>query len=135
MKIKAIVIAVSATLAGFSGAHAGTIEFSGVKTPTSDFEKRVILSSQFANVDGKQVGIGFNTIMRSGDKIGHGRNAGKGIDSEKSIDRVGDNILTQIPRVYEQEEEEGTKYPLGDDADPPHRQSLPRFIITIPFLP
>jgi len=45
---------------------AGTIEFSEAPVPRTDAEKRAILSSPQAIVDGVTVEFGYNTILRSG---------------------------------------------------------------------
>lgn len=49
-----------------------TIKFDEVKVPTKDYEKRRIMASSSITVDGKKHKIGFNTILRSGDKAGNG---------------------------------------------------------------
>lgn len=49
-----------------------TIEFSGVKVPKSNYEKRKITAAQEVIVDGKKHKIGYNAILRSGDKVGGG---------------------------------------------------------------
>ncbi|HIP30574.1 MAG TPA: DUF839 domain-containing protein [Sulfurospirillum arcachonense] len=49
-----------------------TIEFSSVKVPQSEYEKRRITASSYISVDGVKHKIGFNTILRSGDKVGGG---------------------------------------------------------------
>ncbi|EIC22971.1 PhoX family protein [Thiorhodovibrio frisius] len=46
---------------------AGTIEFSPAPFPLTDTEKRGILTSDSATVDGVQVPVGYHTILRSGD--------------------------------------------------------------------
>jgi len=61
--------------------HANTIEFSGVKTPETDEEKRAILASNSVTLNGNAHDIGFHTILRSGDKVGDGV-FGQLIDSE-----------------------------------------------------
>ena len=48
------------------------ISFSEVEVPTKDSEKRSIMASSSISVDGNKHQIGFNTILRSGDKIGDG---------------------------------------------------------------
>lgn len=61
--------AVAAILAlGCCGAPvlAGTIEFSEAPVPRTDAEKRAILTSPQAVVDGVTVELGYNTILRSG---------------------------------------------------------------------
>jgi secreted PhoX family phosphatase len=47
-----------------------TIEFQGVKVPTTDAEKRAVLASPRVTIDGRSYPIGFNTLARSGQVIG-----------------------------------------------------------------
>ena len=68
MQRKFLFIAVLAAIMGVSFAHAGTLEFTSCPFPASDLEKRVILTSEIASVDGKITPIAFHTIFRSGDK-------------------------------------------------------------------
>lgn len=63
-------LAISAAVAVASSARAGTIAFTEVPVPTSDAARRQIVASPSAVVDGKRVGIGFHTILRSGDRVG-----------------------------------------------------------------
>jgi uncharacterized protein len=59
--------AVAAVLAlGCAPVLAGTIEFSEAPVPRTDAEKRAILTSPQALVDGVSVNLGYNTILRSG---------------------------------------------------------------------
>lgn len=46
------------------------IEFNEVKVPLSDTEKRAINASDGVKISGKEYKIGYNIIMRSGDKVG-----------------------------------------------------------------
>ena len=46
------------------------IEFNEVKLPLSDTEKRAINASDGVKISGKEYKIGYNIIMRSGDKVG-----------------------------------------------------------------
>ncbi|WP_281529464.1 PhoX family protein [Campylobacter hominis] len=46
------------------------IEFNEVKIPLSDTEKRAINASDGVKISGKEYKIGYNIIMRSGDKVG-----------------------------------------------------------------
>lgn len=48
------------------------IEFNEVKVPLSDTEKRAINASDGVKISGKEYKIGYNIIMRSGDKVGDG---------------------------------------------------------------
>jgi secreted PhoX family phosphatase len=66
MKIQLIALAVSATIAG--SVHAGEIQFTNAPVPTNDLDKRSILTSPFAMVDGEKVEVKYNTILRSGDE-------------------------------------------------------------------
>jgi secreted PhoX family phosphatase len=65
MKCKVIALAVATAIAGT--AQAGSIQFTNAAIPTSDLDKRSILTSNFAMVDGQKVGVSYNTILRSGD--------------------------------------------------------------------
>jgi secreted PhoX family phosphatase len=47
-------------------------QFKAVSFPVTDAEKRAILASEEVTVDGKTYEIGFDTILRSGDKAGNG---------------------------------------------------------------
>ena len=49
-----------------------SISFSGVVAPSTDTEKRSILSEQNVVLDGKTTAIKYNTILRSGDSVGGG---------------------------------------------------------------
>lgn len=47
-------------------------EFKEVPVPITDVEKKAVSASPEVTVDGKTYKIGFNTILRSGDKVGDG---------------------------------------------------------------
>jgi secreted PhoX family phosphatase len=47
---------------------AGDLHFTNAPVPTNDLDKRSILTSQFAIVDGKRVDVDYNVILRSGDQ-------------------------------------------------------------------
>ena len=49
-----------------------SIEFSGIAYPTTDSDKRTVISSKSVKVNGTNYPIGFNTILRSGQTIGGG---------------------------------------------------------------
>lgn len=49
-----------------------SIEFAGVTVPKSNFEKRKVRASSSVTVDGVKHKIGYNAILRSGDKVGDG---------------------------------------------------------------
>ncbi len=89
MKVKLITLAISAVIV--STGQAGSIEFTGVKTPESSAEKHVILSSQYAFVDGEQTPISYNTILRSGEKTASKKSAVFG----ELTDANGDPILSE----------------------------------------
>jgi secreted PhoX family phosphatase len=55
-----------AAMAAASGAQAGSLALTNAPVPTNDLDKRSILTSQFAIVDGKKLDVAYNTIMRSG---------------------------------------------------------------------
>ena len=48
------------------------VEFSEVKVPTKEYEKRKIMAASTVMVDGKKHKIGYNAILRSGDQVGRG---------------------------------------------------------------
>ncbi|WP_428026484.1 PhoX family protein [Arcobacter sp.] len=48
------------------------LAFSEVSVPTKDYEKRRVRPTSAVTLDGKTKKIGFNTILRSGDKVGDG---------------------------------------------------------------
>ena len=63
----------ASVLGGLSAlAVAGTIEFSPVSTPIDDAAKRQINVSQTVKIDGKDHAVKWNTLARSGQKIGDG---------------------------------------------------------------
>ncbi|MGD2117901.1 MAG: DUF839 domain-containing protein [Chromatiales bacterium] len=66
MKTKLLVLAMASAMAGT--AYAGEIKFTNAAVPTNDLDKRSVLTSQFAIVDGKEVDVNYNTLLRSGDK-------------------------------------------------------------------
>jgi secreted PhoX family phosphatase len=66
--IKPRLLPLIAAMAAASGVQAGSLEFTNAPVPTSDLDKRSVLTSQFAIADGKKLDVKFNTIMRSGDK-------------------------------------------------------------------
>ena len=66
MKAKLIALAVATALAG--PIQAGEVQFTNAAIPTNDLDKRSVLTSQFAVVDGKKVEIKYNTLLRSGDE-------------------------------------------------------------------
>jgi hypothetical protein len=59
-----------AAMVAASGAQAGSLALMNAPVPTNDLDKRSILTSQFALIDGKKVAVKYNTIMRSGDLPG-----------------------------------------------------------------
>ena len=59
-------------VAGDSSGGAKTIEFTGVKSPQSDEEKRAVVATSSVEIGGEKHEIAFNTIMRSGDRAGDG---------------------------------------------------------------
>lgn len=68
MRLKQSMLAMAIAMPAVFSAHAGEIEFSTTPVPTSDFDKRSVLSSQYANVDGERVNVKYNTLLRVGDK-------------------------------------------------------------------
>jgi secreted PhoX family phosphatase len=72
MKLKTMTLAVIAALTAAAQTQAGSIQFEEVPFPATDAEKRSVLASPSAVVNGSTVAIGFNTILRSGDEVGGG---------------------------------------------------------------
>lgn len=72
MKRNVLHVAVLAALTSLSVAHAGSISFAPVKVPTTEQEQRSIMASRSVTVNGKTSAIGYNTILRSGQKRGNG---------------------------------------------------------------
>jgi hypothetical protein len=70
MRPKTIALAVAAALSGIPAVQAGTILFDEAPVPLTDQEKRQIIASDRAVVDGQPVAIGYHTILRSGDLRG-----------------------------------------------------------------
>jgi secreted PhoX family phosphatase len=64
-------VAVAALFAG-TPAAAGEIGFAPVAVPQSDADKRAVIASNEAVVDGRKVSIGYHTLLRSGDRLGDG---------------------------------------------------------------
>jgi secreted PhoX family phosphatase len=91
MKLNTITLAVATAIAGT--AHAGEIQFTNAAVPTNDLDKRNVLTSQFAIVDGEKIDVNYNTLMRSGDMPG-GSYAPFGqlfdIDGDPVVDQNGD---------------------------------------------
>ena len=53
-------------------AWTGTLQFAEIPYAETDDEKRQILATQGVNVDGSDYGIGYKTLLRSGDQPGQG---------------------------------------------------------------
>ena len=53
-------------------AAAGDLSFQPLGFPATDAQKRQVLTSASATVDGKEIPIGYTVLARSGDKIGDG---------------------------------------------------------------
>ena len=76
--LTAVAVAVGVALTGCGGDDAvilpasPSISFTAVPAPVTDADKRLIVSSTKVNVSGKDYAIGYNNLMRSGDKIGSG---------------------------------------------------------------
>lgn len=69
---KVISLVAAMTCFAFAEQNLVNLEFSEISVPTTDTEKKEVRASQSVKVDGKEYKIGFNTIMRSGDKVGDG---------------------------------------------------------------
>lgn len=61
---------VAASVCFAAAAELTDIEFNEVKVPLGDTEKRAINASDGVKISGKEYKIGYNIIMRSGDKVG-----------------------------------------------------------------
>lgn len=75
-RMSAVALGVSLVIAGCGGdssvAGARSLEFASIAYPTTDADKRLVIASPSANVDGGTFKIGFNTILRSGQVAGTG---------------------------------------------------------------
>ncbi|MGY6274074.1 PhoX family protein [Methylomonas sp. MgM2] len=94
-------LAVGLAVSGISAAYAGSIEFSEVPVPVSDTEKREVVASPQAVVDGKPVAIDYHVMLRTGDKPSKahsGKNAGI---YGQLIDAEGNPVLAEdgSPRI------------------------------------
>lgn len=65
-----VVMTMIASMGFASSAISGDLQFTNAPIPTNDLDKRSILTSQFAVVDGETVPVAYHTIMRSGDQPG-----------------------------------------------------------------
>jgi secreted PhoX family phosphatase len=94
MKCSKLTLAIASVLAMGTAvpALAGTITFDEAPVPYSDAEKRDVLASKYAIVDGRKVYIDYNTILRSGDAAGRGRWAGV---FGQLIDVHGDDLVAE----------------------------------------
>ena len=76
--LTAVAVAVGLSLTGCGGDDATvlpappSISFTGIPAPATDADKRLVASSTKVNVNGKDYTIGYNTLTRSGDKLGTG---------------------------------------------------------------
>ncbi|NLK66853.1 MAG: DUF839 domain-containing protein [Campylobacteraceae bacterium] len=88
-----------------------SVEFEGISVPTTDAEKREIRASESVKIDGKEYKIGYNTIMRSGDKVGEGvfgalyDTNGKLITTKDGSPRISDDndfssLLTYGDKIF-----------------------------------
>ena len=68
MKLRILAFAVAAAVAG--SAQAGELKFTNAPVPTNDLDKRNILTSPFAIIEGEKSDVNYNTVMRSGDNPG-----------------------------------------------------------------
>lgn len=68
MKLKSSVLAMAVAMPAVFSVNAGELQFSTAPVPTNDFDKRSVLTSQYANVDGERVSVKYNTLLRSGDE-------------------------------------------------------------------
>ena len=68
----AVAITTALSLSPAMPVLAGTISFAEVPVPFTDFAKRQVVASGQASVDGRDVNIGYHTILRSGDQVGRG---------------------------------------------------------------
>lgn len=95
-----------------SGTFAGELQFTNATVPTNDLDKRSILTSQFAIVDGEKVDVAYNTIMRSGDQPGR-----SDLPFGTLIDIEGKVVVDQdgIPRVAN--DNDFSSFIKGDDGN------------------
>lgn len=71
MRLSPLYLALSTWLVA-NGVGAGTIEFAEAPVPITDSEKRAILASEYAILNGQRVNLGYKLLMRSGDKLPNG---------------------------------------------------------------
>jgi hypothetical protein len=88
--MKPILLPLIAAMAAASGVQAGSLELTNAPVPTNDLDKRSVLTSQFAVVDGKKGDIDYHTIIRSGDKP-----KGGAMPFGTLIDREGQPLMAE----------------------------------------
>lgn len=71
-KVSMLLAGTALVAAAFASAQAGEMTFAPVKVPSTDAEKRQILSTSEVTVNGKTYPIAYHVIMRGGDKKGDG---------------------------------------------------------------
>lgn len=99
-----MLLATSSTFAGEATKTTSTeVAFEGVAFPVTDEEKRQVLASSKVTVNGKNYPIGYNVILRSGDKSGNGTfgllldQYGKPIKNKDGSEHVSvDNDFTSL---------------------------------------
>ncbi|MBE7357401.1 DUF839 domain-containing protein [Campylobacter sp. RM12327] len=69
---KIISLVAASVCVSFGAENLTSIEFSEVSVPKTDSEKREVRASSSVKVNDKEHKIGYNIIMRSGDKVGDG---------------------------------------------------------------
>jgi secreted PhoX family phosphatase len=65
-KVKLLALAVASAIA--CPTTAGEINFTNAAVPTNDLDKRSVLTSNFAVVDGEKTEINYNVLLRTGDQ-------------------------------------------------------------------
>jgi len=109
---KVLDLAIAAAIAG--SAQAGTINFTTTAAPTSDLDKRTILHSQIAVVDGKPVRLNYNTILRSGDAP-----KGSAMPFGTVIDKSGKKIRAADGSVFVSSDNDFSSKQATDGERPP----------------
>jgi secreted PhoX family phosphatase len=90
---------------------AGTISFTEVPVPRTDAEKRAILASPSATVDGVTVDIGYNTILRSGEKPSEDSTAFGTI-----VDTNGNPVMAEDGSTFVSNSNDFSSLLQGDDG-------------------
>jgi hypothetical protein len=86
--MKRTILSLCVALMTVNCVNAGSLLFSGVNVPVTDEEKRSVLASEVAIIDGVACPIGYNVIVRSGDVV-------NGVTFGQLYDQDGNAILAE----------------------------------------